>query len=192
MPVRSRRDFLRDSTLASGGLAAALSLPAVVTAAAAAQKAHAKKASFKVLSMLEATEIDAITAQIIPTDETPGAREAGVVYFIDEAFATFMAGALPGLRGSLEEFQAGVPKMFAGKASFVTLSDQQQIDYLSANEQAPAFGFLQFLTNLGFFANPSYRGNRDHIGWKLIGFEHQHAWVPPFGYYDAQVLDNDN
>ena len=30
-------------------------------------------------------------AQIVPSDDTPGAREAGVIYFIDRALATFLA-----------------------------------------------------------------------------------------------------
>jgi hypothetical protein len=40
------------------------------------------------------------------------------------------------------------------------------------------------LTVLGLFTMPSYGGNRDGIGWALIGFEDQHAFQPPFGYYD--------
>jgi hypothetical protein len=37
------------------------------------------------------------------------------------------------------------------------------------------------------FAMPSYGGNRNHAGWKMLGFEHQMAWLPPFGHYDAQA-----
>ena len=31
---------------------------------------------------------------------------------------------------------------------------------------------------------PAYGGNRDGVGWKLIGFEDRHVFQPPFGYYD--------
>jgi len=34
------------------------------------------------------------------------------------------------------------------------------------------------------FALPSYGGNRDGIGWTLLGFDDTHAYAPPFGYYD--------
>jgi len=34
------------------------------------------------------------------------------------------------------------------------------------------------------FALPQYGGNRDSVGWKLIGFEDLHVFHPPFGYYD--------
>ena len=39
---------------------------------------------------------------------------------------------------------------------------------------------------MGSSANPSDGGNKDEIGWKLIGFEDQSYYAPPFGYYDAQ------
>jgi hypothetical protein len=29
-------------------------------------------------------------------------------------------------------------------------------------------------------------GNRDEVGWKLIGFEDKFHFEPPFGYYDKQ------
>jgi hypothetical protein len=34
------------------------------------------------------------------------------------------------------------------------------------------------------FALPSWGGNRNEAGWKLIGFEDAHVFRPPFGYYD--------
>ena len=47
------------------------------------------------------------------------------------------------------------------------------------------------LTQAGMFALPEYGGNRDHKGWELIGFEHQHVWQPPFGYYDGPEFNSD-
>jgi hypothetical protein len=37
---------------------------------------------------------------------------------------------------------------------------------------------------MGMFSNPSYGGNHQKSGWKMIGFEDRFAWSPPFGYYD--------
>jgi hypothetical protein len=39
---------------------------------------------------------------------------------------------------------------------------------------------------VGTFALPSWGGNRDYMGWHLLGFEHQMTFQAPFGYYDAQ------
>ena len=60
----------------------------------AATHAHARAASpdpakFEFFTAAEAAEVEAMSSRIIPTDETPGAKEAGVVYFIDRALVTF-------------------------------------------------------------------------------------------------------
>ena len=43
----------------------------------------------------DAIEIEAATAQIVPTDATPGAKEARVVHFIDKALSTFAKDQRP-------------------------------------------------------------------------------------------------
>jgi Gluconate 2-dehydrogenase subunit 3 len=50
----------------------------------------------------------------------------------------------------------------------------------------PFFETTRFLTVLGLFSSPKYGGNYQGSGWKLMGFVDQHAFAPPFGYYDAQ------
>ena len=92
-----RRDFL----FQAGGVAAATLLsaqwPAILSAAQHAHEAvkSAKPEGFAILTPDQARDVEAIASQIIPTDEFPGAREAGVVYFIDRALKTFAADALP-------------------------------------------------------------------------------------------------
>ena len=59
---------------------------------------------------------------------------------------------------------------------------------MKAIENTDAFGMLKFYTLAGFFGDPSDGGNKDEIGWKLIGFEDHFYYAPPFGYYDAQWM----
>ena len=68
---------------------------------------------------------------------------------------------------------------------FAALSSERQIEFLHSVDQhavlrtgAAAHG------SCGLFSSPSYGGNRGGIGWKLLGFEDQHIFEPPFGYYD--------
>src|SRR5208283_2006898 len=87
----SRRRFLLESV---NGISAAWVAQHWTSALAAAQHAHtllqsAAPARFEFFTPDLATEVDAVAGRIIPTDQTPGAREAGVVYFIDRALATF-------------------------------------------------------------------------------------------------------
>jgi hypothetical protein len=39
-------------------------------------------------------------------------------------------------------------------------------------------------TIVAFLVDPDSGGNRDGVGWKVIGREPEHIFQPPFGYYD--------
>jgi len=147
----------------------------------------------------QATEIDAISARIIPTDDLPGAREAGVLYFIDRGLATFSADDQKTYREGLPELQARVTEMFPNAATFSSLTPQQQDEVLhSLDENAPSprrpfrprpvaqnfFETLRQHTIAGFLIDPDYGGNDSGAGWKVIGREREHMFQPPFGFYD--------
>jgi gluconate 2-dehydrogenase gamma chain len=168
----SRRSFLQGS-----------SALAVLALAEAACTARDKGTPFEILTPSEAKELDAIAARILPTTDTPGAREAGVIYFIDKALGSFMSNELESIRGGLAEFESGLA------ASFSDLSEADQDAYLITRDHTHFFDRVHFMTIAGIFGMSSYGGNRDQIGWKLIGFEgHRGAWQPPFGYYDAEYM----
>ena len=157
--------------------------------AEAMQHAHAGPvgrgdSSFSFLTPSEAADVEAIAAQIVPTDDTPGAREAGVVHFIDRALATFWSQLAGDYRAQLKVFQAAVRERHPSAASFAALTSDQQIAHLRQNDRTPFFNTTRVLTLLGMFSLPAYGGNRDGVGWKLIGFEDAHIFQPPFGYYD--------
>ncbi len=165
---------------------------AALTDIAAAQQ-HAQEAvrsstppPFQTLDPAMAREIDAITSQIIPSTDGPGAHEAGVVYFIDRALATFDADLRESYRVGMAEIQQKRKEMFPASDSIAALTRAQQIQLIHAMETTDFFELLRTHTLYGFLGNPSYGGNRDRIGWKLIGFEGRTAYQPPFGYYDAQ------
>jgi gluconate 2-dehydrogenase subunit 3-like protein len=147
----------------------------------AAQTANGSRTSF--LNASEAADVEAVAAQIIPTDDTPGAREAGVVHFIDRALATFYSQLGSDYRAQLAAFQAACRERHPG-LSFALLTTDEQIDFLKGVDETPFFNTTRLLTLLGMFTLPVYGGNRDGIGWKLIGFEDAHVFRPPFGHYD--------
>ena len=183
---QNRREFLIQ---AGAGLSAAwlsANWPAILSAAQHAHKAAlaATPAKFEVLTPEQAVEIDAITAQIIPTDDTPGAREAGVVYFIDRALKTFASGQKEAFAGGLAQVQGKTRELFPAAEKFSAASPEQQIAVLKALENTPVFGLFRFATVIGFFCDPARGGNRNEVGWKLIGFDSSHVFQPPFGYYD--------
>lgn len=134
-----------------------------------------------------AADVEAITGQILPSDDGPGAKEAGVVFFIDRALATFDADQQESYREGLKELNQRRKKMFPESESISSLSQQQQIDLLRDIEKSDFFEAIRTHTLLGFLGNPSYGGNHGGVGWKYIGFEDRMAWTPPFGYYDAEA-----
>jgi len=181
----SRRTFLRVAGGALGGAWLTLDLSKVAQAAHDAHEAReagALNTSF--LSRAELADVDAITAQIIPTDDTTGAREAGVALFIDRALATFFGRMAPDFRSQLAAFRLRCQAQHPDAGSFAALSNEQQIAFLKQVDRTPFFERVRLLTLVGMFAMPKYGGNRDGIGWKLLGFQDQHIFTPPFGYYD--------
>src|SRR5262249_2937149 len=133
----------------------------------------------------EAREIEAVAAQILPTDETPGAREAGVVYFIDPALATFARDARPVYKKGLRALRG--KSASHGAARFSDLPPARQIEVLKSMEKTKFFETVHFHTIAGFFGSPEHGGNRDQVGWKLIQFVDEPSFEPPFGYYDANA-----
>jgi gluconate 2-dehydrogenase gamma chain len=171
--------------------------------------------------------VEAATARIIPTDRDPGAKEAGVVRFLDRflsgpefIYATADGSGFLQMSGkdleAWEErissrqqvYRQGIADLDAlsrerhGKA-FVELGDSEQDDVLETMSGQPrpkpvslepqtlgdggvggppptnqpvndeGLGFFEMLvlhTRQGFYADPAYGGNANHIGWRVIGY----------------------
>ncbi len=181
---RTRREFLSGAGKVFGVAWIAAHWPAIAAAHAhaAAAAAEGGPTALAFFAEADARDVDAIAAQIIPSDETPGAREAGALYFIDRSLHTWLAPGAEGFRGGLREFQTQF--MAAHGGPFAAADDTAQRTYLTSIDQSAFFLSVRALTLIGLFALPQYGGNRDGIGWRLIGFEDQGAFAPPFGYYD--------
>jgi len=188
----TRRRFLAGSGSLTGLAALRGGLPGLAAVLQAACDARDSGAAFEVLTATEARELEAITARIVPTTDTPGAREAGVVYFIDRAAGGLFAEQLGFLRGGLSAFQAAVAAAHPGVERFSGLDETAQDAFLATQDRTDWFGFVHFQTMLGLFGLPGHGGNRDYVGWKLLGLDpHAHAHLPPFGHYDAEYRRED-
>jgi gluconate 2-dehydrogenase gamma chain len=127
--------------------------------------------AFESLSAEKASELEALTSLIIPSGATPGAREAGVVYFIDKALATFDRDQREAYERGLRMVQARRAEMFPGSKNFASLRPNEQLRLAQAIENTAFFGMLRLHTIMGFLGRPEYGGNRAEVGWALIGFK---------------------
>jgi gluconate 2-dehydrogenase gamma chain len=157
----------------------------------------------------EAAFIESAVSRLIPADEQwPGALEAAVPNYIDKQLAgSWGAGERlyrsgpwhPGTPSQgyqlpfppAELFRkalAAINKELVG-TPFATMSADQQDAYLRRLEAGgqnldgvPSEVFFAHLwesTVEGFFSDPVYGGNRDMVGWRMIGFPGAYA-----SYYD--------
>jgi gluconate 2-dehydrogenase gamma chain len=218
----SRLETTRRTFLSQGASAIGLVLVSSLTPELMAQAhQHVKEIArdgnphtFRFLTPQEAADLDAFAAQIVPSDETPGAREAGAVYFADYVMSSINPEQQADFRKALALLRIAAAQQQRGAASFAALPVEEQIVVMKRMEKPPegnavaamnsvaaeagsgttsgttgveAFGALRFMVLAGTFCDPSLGGNQFQIGWKLLGFNDQSYWAPPFGYYDAHA-----
>lgn len=178
---KSRRSFLLASAAGVNAAWVAANYPGILAAQRqvnlAAKAGEPPRLTF--FTEAQAAEVEAIAAQIIPTDDTPGAKEARCVYFIDRALSGFAKSSQPVYTKGLENLEKTVGK-------FSALPADDQIKALKAIEKTEFFKAVRTHTVLGFFSRPVHGGNYDKVGWKLIGYDDSLNHKPPFGYYDAE------
>src|SRR3954447_6531484 len=112
-----------------------------------------------VFSAGEARIVEALCDQIVPADELPGARQAGVLDFIDRQLA-----------GPLKRF---APRYHAGLAAFRELPDLPSVEQAAVllSLKGDAAAFFQLVvdhTMQGFYGSPEHGGNRDEASWKML------------------------
>jgi gluconate 2-dehydrogenase gamma chain len=180
----SRRAFLSRLLAGTGAVVAFGALPDFSLAhdhAAAQVNGNENKLVF--FTPEQAQQMEAVCTQIIPSDDGPGAREAGAIYFIDYALSQTEPHLQPIFRSGLKELAAA-----STPHKFNELATSQQIVVLKKLEQTEFFARARQYTILGFLGDPARHGNRDQVGWKYIGFENPGMFTHPFGYYDAELL----
>lgn len=183
-----RREFMRRLQAAGVTAGAAVAFADLLSGCRSRTESSAGPAP-KALTASEFETVQAMTGRLLPTTDTPGAIEAGAAFYIDIA----LSGPY---RSQLARYQAGLAPLNAhctmrfGKP-FAALSADQQDGVLESLEKGGVPGidegerFFEMVwrhTMEGVFCEPNYGGNRDFVGWKLVGFPGQR-----YGYDDAYI-----
>ena len=185
---KSRRAFLIESASGLGAAWVAANYSGILAAEEYVLEAvqSGQPATFAFFTPEQAVEVEAMAAQIIPTDDTPGAGEARVISFIDRALVTFERERQPAYTQGLKDLEAQTKQPFPNAGRFSALTFDQQIQVLTAIEETSFFNLVRTHTITGFFASPVHGGNYNKAGWKVVGYDDSLNHKPPFGYYDAR------
>lgn len=129
----------------------------------------------------EVRTVEAITSRLIPGDSlNPGAKEAGAVLFIDRSLAGFFSHLQAFYRKGIFELNNYCKEQY--EKTFSDLSPEEQDTVLSTIDGSNREGqhelslleqFFEVVyehTLEGTFGDPLYGGNKNKIGWKMIGF----------------------
>jgi gluconate 2-dehydrogenase alpha chain len=133
----------------------------------------------------EGKTAEAVFARMFPTDlQTPGAREIGVLTYLDRALAGAYADDLKTYRLGLALLDRATERRFG--CAFARASEPDQDAVLGDLErgalpewvmpdQRQFFDLMRAHLQEGLFADPAYGGNRDKLGWQTLG--HPGVWL---------------
>jgi gluconate 2-dehydrogenase gamma chain len=162
------------------------------SAASAAAQAPPTRIVYEQLTAEEGELLEAIADQLIPDDEQgPGAIAAGAVIYIDRALGGALTESRDAYRSGLAAFDRYCRS--SRGAPFSKLIHGDQISALIDVETGAATGagagfsgssgaFFAMVRNhviQGTFGDPYYGGNRDFIGWDMVGYPGVRIAVTP-------------
>ena len=170
MMNEKRREFLKKTGFAVGGI---MMFPACT---------HLP-APFRFFTQEEADCLIAICECIIPADDTPGATDAGVIYYIDRQITGIFKKNQSDYREGLKAVQADCRDLFNSK--FENLPVKKQLDYLEMLEEnndllnswerilPPQFFNMVIAHTLqGFYGAPRHGGNKNYMSYRILGIEY--------------------
>ena len=180
-----RRQFLVLSAASVGGVLV-YSLDRRASRLFAQEKAtQTVKIPLRFFTEEEALIVAAAAARIFPSDDSgPGAKEAGVVIYVDRQLAG--PYGRDRFRYTQGPFDENAPREFGyqgqatpceayreglkGLKGFDRLSPEEQDKRLQQIESTHFFALLRENTIEGMFCDPVHGGNVDMVGWQLVGF----------------------
>jgi gluconate 2-dehydrogenase gamma chain len=131
----------------------------------------------------EASVVEAFSEQIIPADQDPGAKQAGVVYFIDRQLVGPYQRFQETYRNGLRSLAATCQQQFQKRFEALAWDDQTKLLRALEAGRVPrelwndpsAAEFFRLLCDhsmQGFYGSPRHGGNRGYASYKMLGLEY--------------------
>lgn len=170
MKELNRRNFIRSSGLAFGSV---LLFPSCLN----------QSGSYRVFTPEEALCMIAFCEQIIPKDESPGATDAGVIYYIDRQLNRVFHYDQETYRNGIKNLQ-NYCKNISSK-TFESLVPVEQIKIMKlmesnqlketdwpGNKPAEFFELVRSHTMQGFYGSPIHGGNKNYMSFEMLRIDY--------------------
>ena len=116
----------------------------------------------------EALTADAICEQIIPADQDPGARDAGVVNYIDLQLTRHFRTHRDTYRQGLAKVDSISQSKHGRRFAELAFAEQTTVLREVQKQAKPFFDLIVAHTMQGFYGDPRHGGNRQGASWKML------------------------
>lgn len=166
----NRREFIKQLGLVYGSI---LLIPGCTS----------NRSSFRIFTTDEAACLTALCEQIIPTDEYPGATDAGVIHFIDkqtqirfpEDKAIYQKG-IASLQSSCKETYGYLFEQLETSVQIEVMKNMEQnklpVTHWTENGQSEFFNLVLTRTMQGFYGSPRHGGNKDYVSYRMMKLDY--------------------
>lgn len=166
----NRRDFIKTAGLAFGSV---LLFPSCLK----------QTTGYRFFTKEEAGCIISICEQFIPKDQSPGATDAGVIFYIDRQLSSVFHYDQDTYREGIKNLQAYCKENY--KAAFELMGSDDQLKVLNAMEAnqigedqwpkgkpAEFFNLVLSHTMQGFYGSPIHGGNKDYMSFEMLRIDY--------------------
>jgi len=170
MTELNRRNFIKSVSLASGSVLFFTSC-------------RNQPGGYLFFTSEEAPCVIAICEQIIPKDDSPGATDAGVIYYIDRQLAGIFHYNQETYRNGVRNLQTFCTQKYGKR--FEQLDSDSQTNLLrlmetnhmkesewSGGHSSDFFNLVRTHTMQGFYGSPIHGGNKDYLSFRMLKLDY--------------------
>lgn len=170
MTELNRRVFIKSAGLAFGSV---LLFPSCLK----------QNSIYRFFTPEEAQCIIAVCEQIIPKDQSPGATDAGVIYYIDRQLSGVFHYNQETYRNGIKNLQEYCNKKYGKLFGNLIPDDQNKLlKMLELNQLSKAewsqgqssdfFNLILSHTMQGFYGSPIHGGNKDYMSFEMLRIDY--------------------
>jgi gluconate 2-dehydrogenase gamma chain len=170
MTKLNRRDFIQSASLAFGSI---LLFPSCLK----------QNGIYRIFTPEEALCIIAICEQIIPKDESPGATDAGVIYYIDKQLSGVFHYDQETYRNGIKNLQEYCTKKhtklfenltFDEQTKLLIMLESNQLNETEWQQGKPSdfFNLVRSHTMQGFYGSPIHGGNKNYMSFEMLKIDY--------------------